>query len=110
MPALSEALKTGESIYLIDTERFVALLLKDLAPNADKIAEFAIKQALHRYGEMSGISKELEKFFSSKATLEVMKSDLRSNIAHTINNSSEAAIREAVRPLREGNRVELPTG
>jgi hypothetical protein len=101
---------TGEKIYLIDTERFISLLLSRVSDNTDKLTECSILHALQRYGEMHGISSDLEKFLRSKTTLEVIKSDFRGNAAHTINNSSEAAIRDAIKHLTQPKHKELEIG
>ena len=93
--------ETGEQIYLIDTERFVSLLIDHVLPGTEQVSEFALLQALHRYGEMESISGELERFLRSKTVLEVLKSHIRGNMQQTINNSSEAVIREAVRHVKE---------
>jgi hypothetical protein len=98
--------ETGDLIYLIDTERFVSLLQKDISPSTDTVAEFAWKQALHQFGEMEGMSPELERFLSSKTTLEVLKSNIKGGVTHSINNSSEAALREIIRQFRESKRKE----
>lgn len=85
---------TGEMIYLVDTDRFVATLLALYLPDLEKVADISLKRALHRYGEMQEMSEHLEQFLRDKTVLEVIQADFRANAAHAINRSSERAVRD----------------
>ncbi len=101
--------ETGEEIYLIDTEKFVSMFLTHVLPVTDQITEMSLLHALHRFGEMEGVSSEFEKFLRSKAALEIIKADFRSNTAQTINTAGERVLREAVQGLKDTKGRKIAT-
>jgi hypothetical protein len=87
----------GKNHYLVDSDRFVALLLDKMMQDADKAAEHAILMGMKRYGDVRTIDRELERFLSDKTVIEVIKSDFRGNMLMVINRSGEKVIRELIK-------------
>ena len=90
----------GKNHYLVDCDRFVALLLDKMTEDADRAAEHAILMGMRRYGSVRLIDKELERFLSDKSVVEVIKSDFRGNMLMVINRSGEKIIRELIKKAR----------
>ena len=71
--------------------------MKQAIEDSDKATEASLRIAAHRYGELHGISPELEQFLRDKGVLDVMKSDFRGNISANLNRACEAVIRDLIR-------------
>lgn len=100
----------GKNHFLVDSDRFIALLLDKMTEDADKAAEHALLMGLKRYGSVQMIEKELERFLSDKSVTEVIKSDFRGNMLMVINRSGEKIIRELIKKsLNELKQSPPPT-
>lgn len=90
----------GKNHYLVDCDRFIALLLDKMTEDANKAAEHAVSMGIKRYGNVRTIDKELERFLSDPSVIEVIKSDFRGNMLMVINRSGEKVIRELMKKAR----------
>jgi len=102
--------ESGDQVYVIDSERFVTLLLNRVLPNTDQVTEVSLLHAIHRYGEMNALSPELERFLTDKTVLEVVKSDFRGNTAQTVNRCGESVVRELVKQAKQMKLKPLTSG
>lgn len=98
---------TGERVFLLDTEKFVAHTMRQYLPQSEKAAEMALLRALHRFGEMESLSPDLEKFLRSKSVIESIRADFRGNASQALGGSSEAACRELIREFRKTKQGQL---
>lgn len=97
----------GKNLYLIDCDRFVALLLDRMTEDANKAVEHAMAMGLKRYGKAQTVSKELERFLSDSNVIEVVKSDFRGNMLMIINRAGEKSIRELIKKAQQTTKEEL---
>jgi hypothetical protein len=91
----------GNSLYVVDCEKFLTVLWQRMAENSDKVTEMSLIHAMHRYGEMRGISSQLEQLLRDKTVLDVIKSDFRGNAALTLNRTGESVMREMLKKMKE---------
>lgn len=96
-PRIFKNPETGEDIYVIDSERFVTLLVNKMLPESDKAAEAALRLAWARYSKMKSVSNEFHQFLNDRSVLDVIKSDFRANTIQIVNRSGEAIIRSLIK-------------
>jgi hypothetical protein len=94
----------GKNHYLIDCDRFIALLLDKMTEDANKAAEHALIMGIKRYGTVEKISQEVERILSDKSVIEVIKSDFRGNMLMVINRSGEKVIRELIKQAKKAEQ------
>jgi hypothetical protein len=92
----------GKNHYLIDCDRFVALLLERMTEDANKAAEHALTMGIKRYGKTRPLEANVEKILSDKTVVEVIKSDFRGNMLMVINRTGEKIIRELTKQAKKG--------
>jgi hypothetical protein len=92
---------SGKNHYLVDCDRFIALLLDKMTEDANKAAEHALAMGIKRYGSVQTVNKELERLLSDKSVVEVIKSDFRGNMLMVINRSGEKVVRELIKQAKK---------
>jgi hypothetical protein len=91
----------GTEIYVIDTERFVTLLVNRMISGADQVSELSLLRLVSRYSQMRRYRSELERLLRDRGLIDVIKADYRGNLIQVINRTGETIIRDLAREAKE---------
>jgi hypothetical protein len=96
----------GRDVYVINSGRFVELMVSRMLEDVDRAAEHALAVAWKRYGQATSNREELRKFLD-KTVRETIKSDFRGNILVIISKTGEKVIKELVGNVEESMTQEV---